>query len=290
VAGVRQEDGPGGLPFLIVDTERCQARLSLYGAHLCGWTPAGQTTSAIFLSPRATFTPGKAIRGGVPVCFPWFANHPTDRTKPAHGFARTRTWELGETTRADDGDVRVTLHLASDAETHQFWPADFTASLSFTLGTSLGMTFECENTGRSELTYEIALHTYLAVGNVEQAHIGGLERTRFIDKVDGGKQKMSGAEPLIPRGDVDRVFLDTAAPCTVDDPVLGRRITVTKRGSPSTVVWNPGRDKGLAIADLGEAWQRFVCVESANCAPHAVRLKPRARHAMTATLEVEPLT
>jgi len=198
-------------------------------------------------------------------------------------------WELGDITRDDDGDARVVLRLSSDAESHRFWAGEFAASLTFSLGTALAMTFECENIGRAELTYEIALHTYLAVGDVQQIRIRGLERTRFIDKMDGGKQKMSGTDPLVLTGDTDRVFLDTAAPCTIDDPVLKRSIVVTKAGSRSTVLWNPGRNKGLGVADIGDAWQRFVCVESANCAPHAVRLKPRARHAMTATISVEPL-
>ena len=99
VTGAEWEDGPGGLPFLLVKTDRCRARLTPYGAHVCEWTPAGQTTSVLFLSPRATFASGKAIRGGVPVCFPWFANHPTDATKPAHGFARTRMWDVADITR-----------------------------------------------------------------------------------------------------------------------------------------------------------------------------------------------
>lgn len=155
------ETGPGGLAFLVVDTGRCRARLTPYGAQVCEWTPAGQSTSALFLSPRAVFAAGHAIRGGVPVCFPWFAAHPLDLTKPAHGFARTRTWDLGDVARNDSGDTRVVLRLVSDAETHAYWNADFAASLTVSLGTSLAMTVEVENTGAEEITYEIALHTCL---------------------------------------------------------------------------------------------------------------------------------
>ena len=287
--GVHEEAGPGELTSLVVETDRCHARLTPYGAQLCEWTPVGEKSSAVFLSPRAVFAPGKAIRGGVPICFPWFGNHPTDRTKPSHGFARTRAWQLGEIERTDDGDLRIPLHLASDDETHAFWNADFTASLTLSLGASLAMTFVCENTGKADLTYEIALHTYLAVADVGRVRVHGLEHTRFIDKVDGGRQKMSGPRPLTFTGDTDRVFLETTTPCTVEDPVLKRRIVIAKTGSQATVVWNPGREKGLAVADIGDAWQRFVCVETANCAPHAVRLKPRARHAMTARIEVDAL-
>lgn len=288
VTGVQREDGPGGLPFLVVETDRCRARLTPYGAQLCEWTPAGQTSSALFLSPRAVFGAGKAIRGGVPVCFPWFAAHPSDPTKPSHGFARTRMWQVGAITRDGDGAVRITLHLASDAGTRAVWEGEFAASLTLSLGTSLEMTFALENIGDSDLMYEIALHTYLAVGDVEQVRVHGLERTRFIDKVDLAREKVTGEAPLAFSGEMDRIFLDTTAPCTVDDPVLARRIRVEKTGSPVTVVWSPGPRKGPAVPDLGEAWRRFVCVETANCGPHPVRLAPRARHAMTARLVITP--
>jgi glucose-6-phosphate 1-epimerase len=278
-----------GLPFAIVDTERCRARVTPHGAHLCEWTPAGQTTPVLFLSPRAVFATGKAIRGGVPVCFPWFANHPTDPSKPAHGFGRTRSWEGGEVTHDDAGNARLTFRLAADAATRALWPADFVATLTLTLGTSLAMTFEVENTGAEALTYEAALHTYLTVGDVARIRLHGLERTRFVDKVDGMKEKTTGADPLTLDGDTDRVFLDTRSTCTVDDPVLARRIRIAKEGSAVTIVWNPGHEKGPTVPDIGDAWSRFVCVETANCAPHAVRLAPKARHAMTARIEVAPL-
>src|SRR5258707_862939 len=125
------------MDFVVIDTQRCRARLTPHGGQLCEWTPAGQSAPAIFLSPRAVFAAGKAIRGGVPVCFPWFAAHPTDPTKPAHGFARTRAWEIGDVTRDAAGDSRVVLRLAADAETRALWNADFAATLTLTLGTGL---------------------------------------------------------------------------------------------------------------------------------------------------------
>jgi glucose-6-phosphate 1-epimerase len=287
IAGVEWEDGPGGLPFLVVKTDRCRARLTPYGAHVCEWTPAGQTISALFVSPHATFAAGTAIRGGVPVCFPWFANHPSDPTKPAHGFARTRLWQVAELARDGEGDVRAVLRLTSDAETRAYWPAEFAVTLTVSLGRSLAMTLEVENTGADEITYESALHTYLTVGDVEGVQIHGLEQTRFVDKVGGFKEKTAGDAPLAIASEVDRVYLDTTAPCIVDDPILGRRIRIEKDHSLTTVVWNPGYEKARGVADIGaEAWRSFVCVETANCRPDVVRLAPRARHAMTARIDV----
>jgi len=242
------------------------------------------------VSPRAIFAAGKGIRGGVPVCFPWFANHPIDATKPAHGFARTTVWSLDELT-IDATDTHVVLRLGADPATRALWPHDFSAALALSLGIRLEMTFTIENTGLPEFAYEAALHTYLAVGDVEHVTVEGLEHTRYIDKVDGMREKTSHKGPLAPSGEVDRVFLDTTAACLVHDPVLERTIRVGKRGSQTTVVWNPGPVKGPAVPDLGDdAWRRFICVETANAGAHAVRLAPGSRHDMTVTISVLPLT
>jgi glucose-6-phosphate 1-epimerase len=286
IDGAAWEDGPGGLPFLRVETDRCRARLTSYGGQLCEWTPAGQAP-VLFLSPHSAFAVGTPIRGGVPICFPWFGPHPTDATKPAHGFARTRTWQVTDVARESDGDVRVVLRLAADADTRALWNAPFTLSLTLLLGAALEMTAEVENVGDDAIVYELALHSYLAVGDLEAVRIRGLERTRFVDKVDGGKEKVAGAEPLAIAGETDRVFLDTTTTCVIDDPVLARRLRIEKRDSRATVVWNPGRDRARTMRDVGEeSWRRFVCVEAANVGPHAVRLAPRARHAMSARIDV----
>jgi glucose-6-phosphate 1-epimerase len=284
--GARWEDGPGGLPFLVIDTAQCRARLTPYGAQVCEWTPASATAPALFLSPHAVFAAGQSIRGGVPVCFPWFAAHPTEPGKPSHGFARTRTWQVADVIADDAGQVHVGLRLGDDDGTRALWDARFAATLTVTFGASLTMTLEVENTGGRELAYESALHTYLTVGDVERVAIRGLEHTRYVDKVDGGREKTSGAEPITFAGNTDRVFLDTATTCTVDDPLLARAIRVQKRDSAVTVVWNPGEANARTVPDIGGAWRGFVCVETANCGPHAVRLAPGARHAMTARLDV----
>lgn len=288
VDGAHWKSGPGGLPFLAVETDRCTARLTPYGGQLCEWTPAGQKRSALFLSPRSAFAAGKAIRGGVPICFPWFGNHPTDKTRPAHGFARTRMWDVVSITRSQTNDVVVTLRLTPDADTRALRDAEFLAMLVISLGTSLELAFTVENTGHREIAYEVALHSYVAVSDVERIRIQGIERTRFIDKVDSFREKTAGAEPLVLTGETDRVFLETETPCVVDDRALARRIRIEKSGSRATVVWNPWQAKAEAMADVGgDAWRSFVCVETANCGPHVVRLDPHARHTMTARMTVE---
>ena len=194
IDGVVWTNGPGGLPFLRVETDRCRARLTSYGAQLCEWMPAGESP-VLYVSPHAVFAAGTPIRGGVPISFPWFASHPTDPSKPAHGFARTRTWQVIEVTRETTGDVRVVLRLEADDDTRALWASTFTVSLTVSLGATLQMTAAVENVGHEAVVYELALHTYLAVGDVKAVSIRGLEGARFVDKVDGGKGKVASGEP-----------------------------------------------------------------------------------------------
>ena len=274
------------LPFLLFDTPRCRARVTPHGAHVCEWTPAGQGSPVLFLSPRAQFARDKAIRGGVPICFPWFGPHPTDRHKPAHGFARTTAWAVEDKGEDANGVARVVFRLDSDAATHALWDADFVARLTVTLDTVLEIALEVENSGRRAFVYEAALHNYLTVGDVARARVHGLEKTTYLDRADGLREKTAGESALAFDGEVDRTFVNTTAACTVEDPLLGRRIRVEKTGSATTVVWNPGEAKGMALADLGDGWKRFVCVETANCGPNALRLEPGARHVMATKISV----
>ena len=164
------------------------------------------------------------------------------------------------------------LRLEADDDTRALWASTFTVSLTVSLGATLAMTAEVENVGHEALAFELALHTYLAAGDVEAVSIRGLEGARFVDKVDGGKDKVAGGEPQRIAGETDRVFLDTTATCVVDDPVLARRLRVEKQGSHATVLWNPGRDRARTMRDIGkDGWRGFVCVETANVGPHAVR-------------------
>ncbi len=273
-------------PFLVFDTSRCRARVTAYGAQVCEWTPAGQASPVLFLSPRAVFARGTAIRGGVPLCFPWFGPHPTDPAKPAHGFARTSEWLLEEKAEGADGVVRLVFRLGTTAATRALWDADFVARLRITLDTRLQVALEVENSGAAAFVYQAALHNYLRVGDAAKTRVHGLEKTTFLDRTEGLRERVSGDGPLVFDGEVDRTFVNTTVSCTVDDPVLGRRIRVDKQGSATTVAWNPGEAKGKAMADLGEAWKHFVCVETANAGPNAVHLAPGARHTMTTIIGV----
>jgi glucose-6-phosphate 1-epimerase len=282
------EPAAGGLERARVSGAYADAEIYLQGGHVTRWQPHG-AAPVLFLSERAVFAPGKPIRGGVPLIFPWFGPHSTDPRAPMHGFARSRPWRLLTSSAEPDGAIVVELGLDDDEATRAMWPAAFSLRYRVSVGRVLGLALEVVNTSAAPFTFETALHSYLAVGDVHAVAITGLEDTRFIDKVDALTFKRQGAEPLRLTGETDRVFLDTRARCVVSDRALGRRLIVDKRGSATTVVWNPWAAKAAQIADLGpDDWRRMVCVETANAADDAVTLPPGARHVTAATIRVEP--
>lgn len=281
------EDGPGGLIRAVISTPAAEADLYLQGAHVTHWTPRGQRP-VLFVSPKSLFEPGKAIRGGVPVIFPWFGARGDGKPGPAHGFARNSEWVIEGTKLRNDGRVEITLALAPNDVTRGFGYSAFHLRFRVTVGSDLEMELETRNDAKEPLTYEEALHTYLAVADIRQVSVSGLEGTAYIDKTDGFKRKKMGNEPLRITKETDQVQLSTKSTCVVHDPVWNRRIIVEKNGSDSTVVWNPWIDKTKGMSDMApDDWKGMICVETANAADNAIHLPPGAFHKLTASIRVE---
>lgn len=246
------------------------------GAHVARWKTGG--ADGLFLSAKSRFERGQALRGGVPVIFPWFGDDPEGRGRAAHGFARRMEWRVVEQAD-DDAALRVVLELVDDEATRALWPERFALRLTAVLGATLELTLRVENRGARSFRCEQALHTYLAVGDVRRVAVHGLEGARYLDKLDGLKAKHQPDAPLAFTGECDRTYLGTDSTCVIDDPVLGRRLEVAKRGARSTVVWNPWIEKAQRLSDLGDdEWPAFVCVESGNVGADAVTLAPGAAH------------
>ena len=279
--------GPDGFVRAVISTPAAEADLYLQGAHLAHWTPRGQRP-VLFVSPKSLFAAGKAIRGGVPVIFPWFGSRSDGKPGPAHGFARTSQWTVESTKQREDGRVEITLALSSTDATRAFFHAAFRIRLRVTVGRELEMELATSNEGESPFTFEEALHTYLAVGDVQQASVFGLDNTVFIDKTDGFKRKKQGREPVRIVKETDQVHLGATATCSVWDPVWNRRIVVEKGGSSSTVIWNPWIEKSKGMSDMeADGWKQMLCVETANAADNAVLLAPGASHKLTTKIRVE---
>ncbi len=288
-ASVSRVDGPGGLSKLTIASRRASGEMFEQGAHLTAWRPEG-AEPVLWVSRQSQYQPGRPIRGGVPICFPWFAAHPGDAAAPMHGFARIRPWSL---IAADDrdGTVHLAFSLADDEVSRRTpWPHAFRAEFRVAFGDRLAMALDIANTGRSPVSFEAALHTYLAVRDIRAVEVTGLAGSEYLDKTDGLARKRQGSAPLRFDAETDRVYLDTEAACVVHDAGMRRRIEVAKTGSRSTVVWNPWIAKAAAMPDFGDdEWTGMVCIETANVGQSAVRLEPDSHHTMTAVIAVAAL-
>lgn len=278
------EYGTGGLIRAVLKSAAGDlAHVYLQGAHVTHFKPCDQEP-LLFLSGKSRFEPGKPIRGGVPIIFPWFGPHPTDPTAPQHGFARTMAWELCDSPEAI-GVAGVTLRLRSSEQSRRWLANEFEMVYRVTVGNGLALSLAVTNLSDSPLVFEDALHTYLQVGDVRQVAIEGLAGCQFIDKVDGGRRKVQPGGAFKIEGETDRVYLNTLDTVSVTDPVMNRRLVVSKCESKSTVVWNPWIAKAKAMADFGDdEWQRMLCIETANAADNRMTLAPSATHRLSATL------
>jgi glucose-6-phosphate 1-epimerase len=280
-----------GLTRLEITLASATATIYLHGAHVTHWQPTG-AAPVLFLSEKSDFAPDKAIRGGVPICFPWFGPRSDGRPGPSHGFARIQPWELAFAALVP-GDSGDRLHL-----TFTLGPSDLSRSLGFDnfraayeviAGSTLTLRFTVANLGDAPLHFEEALHAYFAVGDVRQTTLTGLESALFRDKTDAMREKHTPAGPLGFSAETDSVFPANTAAVAIHDSAGQRIIQVEKTNSATTVVWNPWSALAIKLADLpDDAWPNFVCVETANTATDAITLQPNESHMMQAVITVLP--
>jgi len=268
-----------------VDNAACTGEVYDQGAQVTRWAPTG-ADPVLYVSTALRLAPGRSIRAGVPVCWPWFGPGRTAGMEPMHGFARTSTWRL--TGRTDGSDETTLVHrLTSDDATSPHWPYRYTAELRTRLGRTLEVSLTTTNTGDVPFSFEEALHAYLVVGDVRGVHVTGLSGKSLFDKVTGTERVQQG--DLEFGGEADFVYR-TSDPVTLHDPALGRRVVVTTEGAGNIVVWNPWATKAAEVPDIGDDdWERFVCIEGANAFENAVSLAPGASHTLTYRLEVHAL-
>lgn len=274
--GVKFGTGEGDLPVVDIDTTRARARIYLYGAHITEWTPAG-SEPVLWLSPASFFAEGSPIRGGIPICLPWFSKGPNGDLEPMHGVARLTEWDLVE---ASEADGNVTLHLQLRME-------DWSASLIIGIGTTLTLELTTTNHGDGRMMLEEAFHTYFRVSDVANVRVNGLDGASYLDKVAGGTAVQQGDVIFTDR--TDRVY-ESDSGVAIIDPGRGRRIEISKQNSPHTVVWNPWSETTKAMADIpDESWPAFVCVETASVGAFAAALAPGESRTMATSYRVDPL-
>jgi glucose-6-phosphate 1-epimerase len=284
-AGVQLEPGPGGLERLRLEASEGEAHVFLHGGHVSHFQPKGQRP-VLWLSRESHFERARPIRGGVPVCFPWFGPKAGAPEAPMHGFARILPWALGEVTRDADGRLEAVLELTPEAAARGGFPLELGLTLTLSVGRSLRLALAVRNADGAPARFEQALHSYFAVSDVRGVRVLGLEGASYLDKTDAMARKPGTPEPIRIASETDRVYLDTTATVTIEDPGWGRRVRISKTGSATTVVWNPWVAKAKAMPDFGDdEWPAMLCVETANVAAQAVTLAPGATHVMTASFE-----
>ena len=276
--------GVGGLQLVKIESPVAEGEMYFHGGQVMSWKPAG-ADEVIFVSRQARWEPGRAIRGGAPICFPWFGAHPSDARAPAHGCVRIKAWQLDAITETD-GVVTVSMSTGSDDETRRWWPSSFRLEHRATFGSTLTLELIVTNTGAEAFSFEEALHTYYRVGRIDDVRIRGLEGTRYLDAIDARREKAQEGEVVF-TSETDRVYLDTSSPIVIADGTT-RRVRVTAKRSQTTVVWNPWVGKARALEDLAdEEWPLFVCVETCNVSPRATELGAGEQHVMRVDVAVE---
>jgi glucose-6-phosphate 1-epimerase len=280
-------EGNGGLLRVLISGSFGDGEMYLHGAQVTSWKPAGQD-EVLFISTKTRWEEGQAIRGGIPICFPWFRAKADDPHAPAHGFVRTKPWELESITETEAG-VAVTMFTESDEHTRRWWPAEFRLVHRVTFGSELSLELLCTNTGTTSQHFEEALHTYNRVADVGRVRLQGLDSVRFLDNTDSNKAKLQRGDVVI-ASQTDNAYLDTRSMIDLSDADMRRRIRLTKANSMTTVVWNPWGEGATGLRDLGDGeWMQFICVEASNILDAAINLAPGQQHRMTAVLSVEKL-
>ena len=278
----------GGLIAAEISNAHASASIALQGAHLMTYQPHNQEP-VIWLSKYAKFAAGKSIRGGVPICWPWFGPHATDAKLPGHGPARTVMWKVLEAKALTDGATFISFGLIETDAIRAQWPNPSSVKIEMTIGKDLRIELVTHNTGKQAFILGEALHTYFHISDVAQMTIRGLDGCDYLDKV-GEPASRKQKDGIVIESEVDRVYVNTAADCVIEDRGLKRAIRIAKQNSKSTVVWNPWTEKADKMGDFGqEGYRGMVCLESANAFDNVVTVKPGETHKLSVVYSLEVL-
>ncbi|MBS0497639.1 MAG: D-hexose-6-phosphate mutarotase [Proteobacteria bacterium] len=267
--------GNGGLPMIQVKTAKAKALISIHAGQVLSYQPAGEAEDVMFLNAKAYYQDGKAIKGGAPICWPWFGADPEGKGRPGHGFVRNRGWNMVATEALTNGDIKVTVGLDDTAETQAIWPHAFSLRQEIVIGDSLNLSLITRNTGKEKFTITQAFHTYFKVGDISRAKVVGLAGCDYLDKAGGGNTQRHQTGDVTIDTEVDRIYLNVGNTLTIDDTALKRRIQITSQNSKTAVVWNPWEKIAKDMADLEDHdYQRLLCVETTNAADDVREVAP----------------
>lgn len=266
--------GQNDFPLIHVNNSHASALISLYGAQVLAFQPCEAEQDLLFLSSQADYQEGKAIRGGIPVCWPWFGNDPTQVKGTNHGFARSSWWELADTQTLPNGATQIHLTLNDKEKNLSLWPQAFNLQLQITIANTLSLELTTHNTSQQTFTITQALHTYFRVGDIDAITVRGLENTQYLDKLDHQRRKTQ-AHPVTIAQETDRIYTNVSKTLIIDDPSFKRQIHITANTTKTAVVWNPWKKATAAINDLApDDYRNFICVEAGNVADASIAILP----------------
>jgi D-hexose-6-phosphate mutarotase len=282
-----------GITAIEVETVLASASISLMGGQVLTWLLKSQQEPVLWVSKLAQYVPEKAIRGGVPICWPWFGAHSSDSHLPGHGFARVAPWEVASTNIDASGVVEVVLTLEESDVVAKLRPSDWPASVALTahirIGETLEVTLTTTNNSDREIRLTEGLHTYFHISDIENVRVLGLEECEYVDLTDGNQRRQQ-SEPIVFQGELGRIFVNCDKKAVIEDRKLARAIHVVGAGSQSIAVWNPWLETASKMPDLGyEGWRSMVCVETANAMENAIIIQPGRHHMTTAIYSVTAL-
>ncbi|NEP17660.1 MAG: D-hexose-6-phosphate mutarotase [Leptolyngbya sp. SIO4C1] len=284
---VKFVEGKGGFPVIEVRNQQAIAKISVYAGQVLSFQPIGATADLLFVSSNAYFQSGKAIKGGIPVCWPWFGADPENQGRGSHGFVRDRPWTVLATAAPSANETKITLGLSDTAETRELWPHAFELRLELTIDRTLRVELVTHNTGDQSFSITQALHTYFTIGDVAQVSVLGLDGCDYLDKVEDFARQHQGG-PITVSAEVDRIYLDVPNALTVEDAALARRIQISTAGNKTAIVWNPWIEVSQKMADLAaDNYQKFICVETANAAEDVVTVAAGEEYRLVAEYAVE---
>lgn len=281
--------GLGGFPMIEIVNQTARAVVSLYGAQVLSFRPLDQAEDLLFLSEQSLYRDGKAIRGGIPVCWPWFGPDPKGLQRPNHGFVRNHFWRIAKTEALGVGETRVSLLFNETMKQENTWRQPFQLLLEITVGSRLKLNLTTLNTGDKAFSITQAFHSYFNVGRIQRVSVDGLEGCDYFDKLEQGTQKQQTSKLVRVAEEVDSIYVNVDKPLTISDPVLRRRILINAPNTSTAVVWNPWSKTCKKMSDLANIdYRRFICVEAGNIAFDLIQIQPGERHSLSADYTILP--
>ncbi len=270
---IEHKQEKNGFKYIEIKNVKAEAKIALQGAHVFHYKELGKL-SLLWLSELAYFEEGKAIRGGIPICFPWFGKHKTDATLAQHGFARTALWSLSKEEEIDENRTHIQLQLLSDEKSKALWNYEFDIRLDVVVGTELSITLSVKNIDSKPFEITTALHSYFNVSNIDDVVVKGLDNTSYYDTLDG-MEYVQKDELKIDK-EVDRIYYDVSNSIELHDGE--RKVELTQSNSNSLVVWNPWIEKSKQMADMSDdAYKNMLCLETGNIGRKPLSIEPNER-------------